>query len=335
MIPIRTVRRTMRWLAACVMWTVGPTDLARRHLRRRGAVVVLALHRVLEDWQLERTNSLSGIVLRRITFSRLAEWLSRRYQVVDLGRGPSGPTPGQLRVAITFDDGWHDTCAVALPVTSALRLPITVFVCPGLLAKDRPFWPERVVAALRANRPGATEAEIETIVEDLKYRDPAERDATLSREGQPEAASHPAGSADRTLSWGQILTMHRTGVTFGAHTQTHQILTAVDEGVAASEIRESRVALESALGMSCALFAYPNGNHSAATRALLADAGFTEAFTMKRGAWMATSDPLAIPRVNLAEDDITGPGGRFSRAMFEYMVFWRVWRTSRASAPAQ
>lgn len=324
--PSLTVRRTLRWALAGLLRAAGQTDLARRRLRERGAVIVLALHRVLEDGELECTNSLPGIVLRSITFRRLAEWIALRCQAADLGREPSGPVPGSLRVALTFDDGWEDTYSAALPIAQAFGLPMTVFVCPGLLAQDSPFWPERLAAAIRAHRPAATVTEVESAVDLLKLRGAAEREAMLAAEG----ATCPAGPGDRTLSWEQIAVMRRGGVTFGAHTQTHQILTAVEPGVAEWEVRESKAALEAALGGECLLFAYPNGDHSAATRPLLEEAGFTRAFTIARGAWVEASDALAIPRVNLAEDDVAGPTGIFSPAMFEYEVFWKPWRAARA-----
>jgi peptidoglycan/xylan/chitin deacetylase (PgdA/CDA1 family) len=120
--------------------------------------------------------------------------------------------------------------------------------------------------------------------------------------------------------------MDQCGVAFGTHTLTHRILTLVPESVARREIVESKAYLESALHRPCRLFAYPNGNHSDATRRLLAEAGFSRAFTTDPGAWTPGSDPLEIPRLNVSESDVVGPAGRFSAAMFEYTVFWRVAR---------
>jgi len=68
---------------------------------------------------------------------------------------------------------------------------------------------------------------------------------------------------------------------------------------------------------------------------MLADAGFKLAVTTARGAWTTGCDHLAIPRSNICEDNVTGLGGRFSKAMFEYTTFWKAWRASKAPSRLQ
>jgi hypothetical protein len=58
-------------------------------------------------------------------------------------------------------------------------------------------------------------------------------------------------------------------------------------------------------------------------------AGFQLALTTQPGPWTKQSDPMAIPRVNISEENISGWTGRFSAAMFEYQVFWKSWRARR------
>ncbi len=57
-----------------------------------------------------------------------------------------------MRIMFTFDDGWKDNYTNALPVIRELRIPVTVFVCPGLVGRTLPFWPE-LVASLACQRP--------------------------------------------------------------------------------------------------------------------------------------------------------------------------------------
>ncbi len=129
--------------------------------------------------------------------------------------------------------------------------------------------------------------------------------------------------------------MDAAGVRFGCHTQTHQILTAVPLQDARREIRDGQRALESVLHRPCRLFAYPNGNYSWATRRVLAEEGFTAAFTTQCGAWTPGADPLAVPRVNVSEANVAGLSGRFSPVMFQYTVFWKTWRAMRAERGLQ
>ncbi len=141
----------------------------------------------------------------------------------------------------------------------------------------------------------------------------------------------PAGNRlDATLSRHQIKVMRRAGVTIGSHTQTHQILTSLPEDAVREELERSKTELEETLHAPVRAFAYPNGNHAERVRKLVAEAGYELAFTMERGAWTTTCDPLRIPRINVAEDDVTGPRGNFSSIMFDYTVFWRAWRSTRS-----
>ena len=68
-------------------------------------------------------------------FERQLRWLSRWHQVVKLEEtlGNNSRTRG---VAITFDDGFRDNLTVALPLLEKFRLPITLFVAPGLVGRE-------------------------------------------------------------------------------------------------------------------------------------------------------------------------------------------------------
>jgi peptidoglycan/xylan/chitin deacetylase (PgdA/CDA1 family) len=324
------IRHWLRWLWAGLLLASGALWFAKHRLKKQRAIIVLTLHRVLEDADFQQTNSLTGILMHRRTFERLAAYAARRFDIVDIRESHPGQESRRPRCAFTFDDGWSDNYSAALPAARACGMPLTIFLCPGLAGQSMPFWPERIVAAMKAARPAVREPEIEAFIDRLKTCS-AEMRAKLTAEleGARGVPSCPDGP-DRTLSWTQVLEMDKAGVRFGAHTQTHQVLTAVPEETARREILESRDALERALNKPCKLFAYPNGNHSGSTRRLLAEAGFSRAFTTERGPWTAGADPLAIPRNNLAESDVTSPTGRFSAALFQYAAFWKTWRAMRA-----
>jgi peptidoglycan/xylan/chitin deacetylase (PgdA/CDA1 family) len=310
-------------VTGCLWW-------AQRQLRRRGSVTVLTFHRVLDEAAFQRTCSLPGIVIRRQTFQDLADYIGRECEAVDFTHAIEAPA-GTPRVMVTFDDGWKDTYTNALPVMRARGIPATVFVCPGLVGRTMPFWPELVASLLGKASPPIGGAEIEALIESLKTYTTKDREQFIARLYEMHAPSNgkDAYSDDRTVSWDDIREMDATGVRFGCHTHTHQILTTVPAQAARQEIRKSKRAIEAALYKRCDLFAYPNGNSSAATRRMLAEEGFTAAFTTRRGAWTG-GDPMSIPRVNICEASVTGLTGRFSVAMFQYTAFWKAWRATRA-----
>jgi peptidoglycan/xylan/chitin deacetylase (PgdA/CDA1 family) len=63
----------------------------------------------------------------------------------------------------------------------------------------------------------------------------------------------------KPLTWEQIRQMSKSGILFGAHTHTHQILTEISPRNAEEEITKSQNVLEKQLGESVEMFAYPLG----------------------------------------------------------------------------
>ena len=324
-------RPSLQQVWAHLLQAIGCLWWAERQLHRRGAVAVLTFHRVLTDAEFQHTCSLPGIVIRRRTFEKLAGYVAGRYETVDFAQAVEAPA-GKMRVMFTFDDGWKDNHTNALPVMRLRRIPATVFVCPGLIGRTLPFWPELVSSLMSKSSPPVARQEIESLIESLKTYTPLRRQQFIAHlyERHAPAEGSDAYHGDRTLSWDDVREMDAAGVSFGCHTHTHQILTTVPAQAARQEIQKSKAAIEAALHRRCDLFAYPNGNSSAATRAILAEEGFTAAFTTHRGAWTGGSDRMAIPRVNVCEDSVVGLTGRFSSAMFQYNVFWKAWRAMQA-----
>jgi len=57
----------------------------------------------------------------------------------------------------------------------------------------------------------------------------------------------------------QLRELRRYGMTIGAHTKTHPILTTLDHDAARNEIVDGRRELEEVIGERVKVFAYPNG----------------------------------------------------------------------------
>ena len=336
----RTARATvsyLRLLARCawvcaLSWT-GCLRRAKRRLRNSGGIMTLTFHRILDDDSYDVTNSLPGIVVREGTFRDLVRYLAAEYEAVALANAAPGIPSKTVRFVLTFDDGWSDNYTTAFPILSAYRVPFTIFVCPGLLARTGPFWPERAVALLRAVQPDSSPDEIEKTIEWLKRQtaDDREEYLTVLRERAINSCFEYS-SVDWTLSWDEITEMDQAGICFGSHTNSHQILTAIPASLAREELRCSKAALEQVLSKSCTAFAYPNGNWSPETREIVAEAGFKRAVTTERGVWTAAADLLAIPRSNVCESNVVGITGRFWPAMFEYTTLWKSWRATSARA---
>jgi len=85
------------------------------------------------------------------------------------------------------------------------------------------------------------------------------------------------------MSWSQVQELMEQGVHFGAHTCTHPVLTTISSRLAEEEITLSRKQLESNLGVSVDLFAYPYGEYDSSVEALVKQAGFAAGCTIDAG----------------------------------------------------
>jgi hypothetical protein len=130
-------------------------------------------------------------------------------------------------------------------------------------------------------------------------------------------------ATDATMTWEDMREFAQRGGQIGSHTTHHQILTTVPSSEVQSELADAKREIEERLGRKCNLFAYPNGSWSQEVREIVIREGHSLAFVNHVGLWTPETDPWLIPRVNLWEDALLGPSGRFSFIVFQYVVFWR------------
>lgn len=119
---------------------------ARRNAARQAPVVVLFYHRVADEHP-------SSWTISRRQFARQIEWLRRRYRLVSLAEAQQCIDSGHNEspvFSITFDDGYGDNSAFALPYLVRLRIPFTYFVSVHQVQYGDPFAHD--VAAGQAHR---------------------------------------------------------------------------------------------------------------------------------------------------------------------------------------
>lgn len=87
------------------------------------------------------------------------------------------------------------------------------------------------------------------------------------------------------------------GHAIGSHTLTHPYLTRIPNAQAREEIAASRKELEDAFGVEVAHFCYPYGDFNDEIRALVIEAGYRTACTVRFGVNTAADDPFALKRI--------------------------------------
>lgn len=250
-------------------------------------------------------------------FEERMRWVSSAFRVMPLVEATRRLRDGSLPVnaaCITFDDGYADNLTIATPILAKLRLNATFFVSTGFLDGGR-MWNDTVIESVRNSRGGTldllsiglgewpcgTDAEcvaaIGGLLGQLKYLPQAERSIKVAA-----IADHVGLSAksDLMMTRDQVRTLRRYGMSIGAHTVTHPILTTLPIDEARREIVEGRRDLEETLGEPVKIFAYPNGkplqdyDHSHVQ--LVRELGFDAAVSTAWGVSKRDSDRFQLAR---------------------------------------
>lgn len=105
----------------------------------------------------------------------------------------------------------------------------------------------------------------------------------------------------RYLSWDQLRQLRDEGMTIGAHTASHGHITFMDPETARADIARGMKRLQTELGQSPDVFAYPFGEYSLRLRKLVTDMGFRAAFGQHSGAVGPDRDRFDLPRFAMNE----------------------------------
>ena len=282
---------------------------------RSARLSILIFHRVLAQ-----RDPLFPDELDAARFDAVCGWVRAWFNVLPLDQAVRRLRTGTLperALAITFDDGYADNHDQALPILLRHDLSATFFIATGYLDGGR-MWNDTVIEAVRrstrpslplhelglsADEPMPLDSDanrrlaIDRAIRALMYR------ASAQRAGLADELARLAGVAPLDapmMRSAQVAALHQAGMQIGAHTVSHPILAQLDEPAARTEIEEGKQSLERLIGAQVSLFAYPHGlpdaDYSAATVALVREAGFDAAVSTAWGAADAANDPFQLPR---------------------------------------
>lgn len=258
-------------------------------------------------------------------------------------RRRSGTLPPRA-VTVTFDDGYADNLLAAAPLLERHAVPATVFVTAGMSGATGEFWwddAERIAFSARrldAPVPGLPIAWSESdgdplsetthdawtiahaddptprhrlyraICAALRPLDAQARESALSGMREWAGVNAAARPSHRTLSFDELRALaSRPGLTVGAHTMTHPVLSLLPASAQRRELGDSRETLERELGRPVRVAAYPYGTRadvSAATVRAARDAGFDFALANEPGAAWRWSSRWRVPRHLVRDWDV-------------------------------
>ncbi|MGA8646440.1 MAG: polysaccharide deacetylase family protein [Candidatus Sulfotelmatobacter sp.] len=303
------------------------------HTMPPGGYAVVNYHGVVPSDHSVAEVSLDGNLVRPEMFRRQLQFLKAHYDVV----GPEdfrawveqGKQLPPRAVLVTCDDGLLNTLTEMLPVLQSEGVSCLFFMT-GASCSDRPgmLWYEELYHLMRA-RPldgpglqlpgeeatepsGSFQARWWSMVRRASRLDARARadwmdlvrshcDGTQARRSDLLSELH-SEKRWRLMNIVELRALAEAGMTIGAHTLSHPVLSLCSEDEARHEIQEGKNELERALGRQVWAFAYPFGNSSTMGErevALAREAGFTCAFLNVEHWRAGPANSLALPRIHV------------------------------------
>ncbi len=327
----------MRFVSPALKHVVYPAMAGMGWLRRAAphGVSVVTYHGVQPEGYVPLDSALDGNLVSPEMLRQQLRLLKTNYEIItpeDLRSWLAGSAKLPLRsVLLTCDDGLLNVFTDMLPILLSEGVKCLFFVT-GESAKETPstLWYEQLFLALLhapAGKFRITTSKLEidgdlsdlgqrrsawwSMVQRLSQEDSDTRAAFLAAALQTwpdslwlgnDANSVPLQRRFRLLTRAQAIQLRDLGMTIGAHTMTHPILSRQRPESARREITHSQSVLEQALGCPVWAFAYPFGDSPAVDAqaiALAGEAGFEAAFLNYGGGFSTHFDHFAIPRVHV------------------------------------
>jgi len=243
-------------------------------------------------------------ILDATGFRNQMEWLVDRCTPVSASRvvgALSGvPLPARA-VWVTFDDGHPSVVEQGLPVLQSLGIPATMFICPGVIETDQPFWWQVLERGIELDisfeQKALTPAEItraKLLPDDVRGRMVEQVQVTIA-----EITGSPFTTPQ--LSTAQVEMWIRAGNSIGNHTWDHPILDRCPPPEQRRQVALAHSWIIERLAPDHLLFAYPNGNWTRDTEAVLREFGY-HAATLFNHRLSHLVDPFKMSRLRTNAD---------------------------------
>jgi len=281
----------------------------------RPTVLVLMYHRVapIDEFDPHLISATPA------NFNMQMRYLRHNYKVISIEQlAHYRKKPNMLpkrAVIVTFDDGYLDNYVHAFPVLRKYQIPATVNLTTGYIEKRELLWWDMLEYAINNTKQKKIRLEGKTLALTDKRRavkfifSIMKRAEDTRRKRICAQAMRQLGVRCPTkrmfLNWKQVREMKEEGIEFGAHTESHAILTKISFEHACQEIMASKEAIEEQLSRPT-IFAYPNGTeHDMNDRldSFLKQQGFRFSLSTIYGINHLTKNTFRLKRVGIENDD--------------------------------
>ncbi|OGL44902.1 MAG: hypothetical protein A2W05_06525 [Candidatus Schekmanbacteria bacterium RBG_16_38_10] len=274
-------------------------------------------------------------VIRPDIFERQIRFLKKHYNIASLEEIESAAfnDGGKDMVVITFDDGYRDNYIHAFPVLKRYDVPASVFLTTDYIDTNRLLWFDELAWILYRswlvtdrnmliNDSATYEVALEfglisggrentgrytlcSLASLLKPLPQVQRDMFIKElAARYRVNIWPDDNSRVMLSWDEVRNMAVNGISFGSHTKTHPVLSAIPIADVREEIAGSKKIIEDKLQKAVTTFAYPFGKKDDYTEqvvTILNREGIKRACTTNRGTEKyPIESPLTLKRQGVA-----------------------------------
>jgi peptidoglycan/xylan/chitin deacetylase (PgdA/CDA1 family) len=236
----------------------------------------------------------------------------------------SGLSPWRDRcMALTFDDSLKCLAELVAPKLQSLGVPATFYLTTAAIETRQPYWWNRLDFAaacakggkisltLPAGRPFMVDLlsppSVTALKRALRTCTPAQchqaADFIEACLGISLAQSLPDYPSADLMSWDDVGSLARMGMTIGSHTVNHANMAATPLEQMTLELEQSRQTLEARVPGACRHFCFPYGAHFDAACAAVAKTGYVSAVTTVSPGWNAAgADMFRLNRFQFSAD---------------------------------
>lgn len=299
-------------------------------IRNRRQLTVVMFHRVLAEGDPRWSSCDPDYTLDAGLLERCLDFFRRHYNVVSsdevLAARRHGNSLPDRALLVTFDDGWADNHAHALPRLRAAGMPALLFTVADVVDRDAPFFQEQLVAGFRLGRlrvpalasaladmghalpeaPADTLDGLRTIIAALEALGPAERGRVLA----PFIDAMGDGMR-QMVTRSELRELAEGGVAIGVHGKTHVPMTRAEDLDA--ELAAARTIVGNHLDAAApTTLSYPHGRYDDTVLARTRDAGYELAFTSDPVMNAADDRPSwLLGRLGFEQSGVVDGSGRF------------------------
>jgi peptidoglycan/xylan/chitin deacetylase (PgdA/CDA1 family) len=228
--------------------------------------------------------------LKAETAEKNFNYLTKKYNVICLNdliyaiNKKDFSTIPKKALIITFDDG-HIRNYEMLPIIKKTKVPITIFLCAGLINTNRHFWFKHKHNSISTS--------------ELKLVPNEKRLELLSKVGFKQDKEFESPQAIQKQQIDEMVPF----VNMQSHTLFHPILPKCKYNVAKSEIVHSKEILEDNYGLNINAISYPNGDYSDRDIEFSKGSGYKCGITVDYGFNSANTDPFRLKRISVNDTD--------------------------------